>query len=89
MRTVEDAMSGIPENPSAATSLPDGRMYPPHELFEKKSGHSMVQLFKQTGHSTWIGQNGAFRIQRSDEFVEIDKPGKDGKTISDLMSEEQ
>ena len=34
MRNVEDELSGIAENPNAATS-PDGRMYPPDDRFEK------------------------------------------------------
>src|SRR5262245_47446088 len=87
MRTVEDEFSGIAENPDAANSPPDGRMYPPHEKFEKVSGSPCVKLFKQTGHQTWIGENGAIRIERSDAVVEIDEAGADLKTINDLLSE--
>jgi hypothetical protein len=54
MRNVEDELSGIAENPNAATSPPDGRMYPPDDRFEKISGSSRVRLFKQTGHETWF-----------------------------------
>lgn len=31
MKDVEDALSGIPENPDAATAPTDGRMYPPSD----------------------------------------------------------
>lgn len=89
MRNVEDQLSGIAENPNAATSPPDGRMYPPDDRFEKISGSSRVRLFKQTGHATWFGENGAIRIRRADGVVEIDKPGADLKTITDLLSEGQ
>jgi hypothetical protein len=87
MRSVEDELSGIPENPNAATSPPDGRIYPPHDLYEKDSRSPQVRLFKQTGRQTWFGANGALRIERSNGVAEVDKPGADQKTIADLLSE--
>jgi hypothetical protein len=87
IRDVEDELSGVAENPNSATSPPDGRMYPPHELYEKASGSPRVRLFKQTGHQTWFGENGAMRIQQSNGVIEIDKPGADHRTITDLLLE--
>jgi hypothetical protein len=87
MRNVEDELSGIAENPDSATSPPDGRMYPPHDRYEKVSGSPRVRLFKQTGHQTWFGENGAIRIQQSNGVIEIDKPGADHKTVTDLLLE--
>lgn len=89
MRNVEDELSGIPENPDAATSPPDGRMYPPHDRYERNSGSSRARLFKQTGHETWFGENGAIKIRRSDGVVEIDKPGANNQTVTDLLSESE
>jgi hypothetical protein len=38
MRSIEDEFSGVPENPDAASSPTDGRMYPPDDRFEIFSG---------------------------------------------------
>src|SRR5437016_3960448 len=85
MRTVEDELSEIPEDPNAATAkVSDGRMYPPHDRFEIESGCSLVRTFKQTRHRTSFGANGSLRITRSDGFVEIDLNGSDGRTVTDL-----
>jgi hypothetical protein len=87
MRNVEDELSGIPENPNAAISPPDGRMYPPDDRFEKVSGCLRVRLFKQTAHETWFGENGAIKIRQSNGVIEIDKPGADLRTVTELLSE--
>lgn len=90
MRTVEDELSGIPEDPNAATArVSDGRMYPPDDRFEILSGSPFVRTFKQTRHRTSIGANGAMRITRSDGNVEIDLVGADGKTLADLLQEHE
>lgn len=87
MREVEDEFSWIPENPNSATSASDGRMYPPSDEFEIPSGSSKVRTFKQLRHRTSFGDNGAIRIARPDESVEIDLPGTDGRTVPDLLLE--
>jgi hypothetical protein len=86
MNGVEDELSGIPRNPNPET-ITDGRMYPPSDAFEKLSLDPRVRLFRHRGHQTRIGTNGAIQIRRADGAVEIDKPGADGKTITDFLLE--
>jgi hypothetical protein len=89
LREVENEHSGIPEDPNAhLAKTSDGRMYPPHDRFESRSGSPHISAFVQTGHRTFFGDNGAVRIERrSDGTAEIDIPGADGKTIANLRSE--
>ena len=90
MRAVEDELSGIPENPDSATAkVADGRMYPPDDRFEISSGSPLVRTFKQLRHRTSIGANGSMRIKRSDGDIDIDLAGADGKTITDLLQEQE
>jgi hypothetical protein len=85
---VEDEMSGIKENENADKSrATDGRMYPPHDKFEIKTGTDAVRGFKQLGHSTYFGKNGSIRISRSDGSVEFELQGKDGLTVGQLLKE--
>lgn len=85
MTEVEDQLSGVPENPNAATILSDGRMYPPHDRFQIPSESSHVRTFKQLQHRTSFGENGAIRITRPDGSIEIDLPGADGRRVADLL----
>jgi hypothetical protein len=89
VREVEDEHSGVPEDPNAhLAKTSDGRMYPPHDRFAFPSGSPHISAFGQTGHRTFFGDNGAVRIERrSDGMAEIDIPGADGKTITDLRTE--
>ncbi len=87
MRNVEDKYSGIPENPNAATSPTDGRMYPPSDEFEIASGSPKFRTFKQLRHRTSFGENGAVRITRPDGSIEIDLCGADGRSVADLLLE--
>src|SRR5262249_20979724 len=89
MREVEDEHSGVPEDPNAQwAARGDGRMYPPHDRFAFSSGSPRISAFGQTGHRTFFGDNGAIRIERrSDGLAELDLPGVDGKTITDLRAE--
>jgi hypothetical protein len=85
MRGVEDELSGTVENPDAATSPTDGRMYPPSDDFEISSGSPHVRTFKQLRHRTSFGDNGAIKITRPDGTVEIDLPGADGRSVAELI----
>jgi hypothetical protein len=86
MREVEDELSGIPEDPNAAATLTtDGRMYPPHDWFEKPSGSPRVRLFRLKRHQTWIGDNGALKIVSWQGTIEIDLPGSDFRTVDSLL----
>ena len=89
MRCIEDDLSGIPENPDAATSPTDGRMYPPNDKYAIPSGSPQVHTFKQRGHRTSFGDNGAVKITFPDGTVVVDLPGADGKTVADLLLENQ
>jgi hypothetical protein len=88
MRMVEDEFSGIRENPDAHLALTtDGRMYPPHANNAIPSGSAHIRAFRQKGHRTFIGDNGALRIERLDGVAEIDLAGIDGRKIADLRAE--
>jgi hypothetical protein len=63
----------------------DGRMYPPHESFEKSSGNPSVRLFMQQRHRTFVGVNGAIRIVTFHDTLFVDLPGEDGRTVLDFM----
>src|SRR4051812_18051125 len=63
MKDVEDRWSGVPEHPRPETlKESDGRMYPPHVMFERPSGCPQIRRFVQTGHQTLIGKNGSIKI---------------------------
>jgi len=87
MKSVEDELSGIPENPDAATAPADGRMYPPDERFEFDSGSPCVRAFRMRRHRTLIGNNGSLKIISSSGKIEIDLRGADQRSIDDLLSE--
>ena len=80
LNTVEDELSGIPYNPAASES--DGRMYPPSPEYERKlSGRPGVRRYRQRGHNTLIGSNGAIEISDLTGAVIGSKQGKDGKGV--------
>lgn len=89
MRSIENELSGVPENPNAASSPPDGRMYPPSDDYEIPSGSPHIRTFKQLRHRTLFGDNGAIKITRPDGSAEIDLPGADGRFVADLFQENQ
>lgn len=89
MRKIENEHSGVREDPNAhLATTSDGRMYPPHDRFAFFSGSPRISAFGQTRHRTFIGDNGAVRIERrSDGVAAIDISGADGKTIAQLRTE--
>ena len=91
MRSVENAWSGVPEDPMAAISPDptDGRMYPPHDDFERSSGSPFVRLWRHRRHKTYIGSNGALQIERASGFIEVDIPGCDGKCVCELLEKKE
>lgn len=90
LNAVEDELTDIPFNRDAPQS--DGRMYPPLDDNEMKSGHSAVRRFRTRAHNLLYGANGAIRIQSVPPppkswtvgVVIFDKPGLDGRRIQDL-----
>ena len=81
MNRIEEAHSGVPYDPE--NWMTDGRMYPPQDDQEKVSPIAGTSMFFSLKHRIWIGANGAVRIERrlppNPGFVELDKPGSDGK----------
>lgn len=80
VNAVEDEMSGVPYNP--ASSHNDGRMYPPSREFEVDSDTSGSRCYRQRGHKTYIGLNGAIKIVKlGSTQVVLSKAGADGKEL--------
>jgi hypothetical protein len=81
LRGVEDEMTSIPFD--EGFPLNDGRMYPPRADNRRTiPGRTDVLRYRNRGHNTLIGDNGAIQIQavETNEIV-LDKPGADGRAI--------
>jgi hypothetical protein len=90
MRAVEDELSEIPEDPNAhLATMSDGRMYPPHDRYEIRSASPRIRAFRQKGHKTYFGDNGALLIERLNGEIEINLSGANGETIDDLRLEKR
>ncbi|MES2444984.1 MAG: hypothetical protein V4574_19335 [Pseudomonadota bacterium] len=76
LNSVEDRHSGVPYN--QASSNTDGRIYPPHDDFEKRSDLPGARMFRTRGHRVFLAANGAIRIVGLDGKIVLDKAGKDG-----------
>jgi hypothetical protein len=89
LNEVEDEFSGVPYNPDEPGT--DGRMYPPNTRFRYKNWERPgIHCYRQVAHATFIAENGALEI-RSRSGTELgnilyEKPGKDGKKVSDYDS---
>ena len=82
MDEVEEEHSGVPRDLSGVPKRTDGRMYPPHPVYAKKTDLAGVTLYIQTGHQTFIGDGGAVLIiNRRTGLMELDRPGSNGERI--------
>ncbi|MGC2855468.1 hypothetical protein ACM64Y_08335 [Novispirillum sp. DQ9] len=80
LNAVEDTLTSIPAAPDQWQT--DGRMYAPRDDSARTvPGRPDVTRYRNRNHNTWIGQNGAIRISRSDGACLLDKPGLDGRTV--------
>jgi len=82
LNAVEDEFSGVPFNRDAW--LDDGRMYPPTESNRRPVAVIFLRRYRSARHNTFVGLNGAIRIEQIDGNVILDKPGADGRTTNDL-----
>jgi hypothetical protein len=86
---VEDEVSGVPYNSEEPGS--DGRMYPPNARFRyPKWEQAGIRCYRQVAHATFIANNGAveIRARTGSELGQIifEKPGRDGRRVSDYGS---
>ncbi|WFU31480.1 hypothetical protein QA635_33915 [Bradyrhizobium brasilense] len=85
LTAVEDELSGVPDDPD--NYLDNGRLYPPRQDSRRKvPGRPDLVRYRSKGHNTWIGLNGAIRIEElsgksGGQRCCLDKPGKDGRTV--------
>ncbi|WP_338847004.1 hypothetical protein V8J88_24970 [Massilia sp. W12] len=80
LNQVEDACTQIPYNPEAWAD--DGRMYPPQQD-NRRTYTDKVGRYRSRSHHTFIACYGAIRIESLGKQVLFDKPGADGKMVSD------
>jgi len=78
----EDEHSGIPYEPGAARTTPDGRIYPPEPDSEKPSSVPGARRYRTRGHNVYIGSNGAIAFENvKSGVIEFSKPGSDGEEV--------
>jgi hypothetical protein len=78
LNAVEDEMTSIPYSPSRT----DGRMYPPQPDSARTEGEAEgITRYRSAHHNTWIGEDGAIRIDEVKGPCVINKPGRSGNLI--------
>jgi hypothetical protein len=84
LNDVEDEFSSIPYDRSLPTN--DGRMYPPlPDSARDVAGRPDLTRYRNRGHSTYVGENGAIRIiatGSSGDGTLLSKPGSDGREVT-------
>ena len=79
----EDELTNIPYDP--AKWMTDGRQYAPQpDSARDVPGKPRITRYRSFKHNTFIGANGAIKIQALSGKVVIDKPGSDGDKVDDL-----
>lgn len=80
LNQTEDKLTDIPYNPEAWSD--DGRMYPPQQD-SRRTHNAAIARYRSRGHNTFIANNGAIRIEAENQQILLDKPGSNGKKVSD------
>lgn len=81
LNAVEDEFSSIPFDPSRW--MEDGRMYPPQaDSARLDPARPGLIRYRSRMHNTWIGANGAIRIDEVNGACLLNKPGHDGQLIN-------
>jgi hypothetical protein len=82
LNCVEDEFSGIKNRPESWQS--DARMYPPQLDSRVKNPQSRsTWKFRNKGHYTFIGNNGAIRIETVEGDLLFQKAGHDGLFVDE------
>jgi hypothetical protein len=77
---VENELSETPANPQLRET--DGRLYPPQaDSAIEVPDRNDLKRYRSRRHNTWIGANGAIRIEDLDGVLLLSKPGSDGIEI--------
>jgi hypothetical protein len=79
---IEDRFSGVPNDPSSPRA--DDRIWPPIAKYSFAiEGRDDLDGYRQKGHETIIGSNGAILIRsRRDVRIILDKAGLDGRKVN-------
>jgi hypothetical protein len=82
LEAIEDQHSGVPNDPSSPFA--DERIWPPIARYHFAiEGRDDLDGYRQKGHETLIGANGAILIRTRIEIrIILDKPGRDGRKVS-------
>lgn len=82
LEEIEDQHSGVPNDPSSP--MADERIWPPIARYHFAiDGRPDLDGYRQRGHDTILGANGAILIRtRRDARTILDKAGKDGRKVN-------
>jgi hypothetical protein len=82
LEQIEDEHSGVPNDPSSP--MADERIWPPIARYHFAiDGRPDLDGYRQRGHETILGSNGAILIRtRRDVRIILDKAGQDGRKVN-------
>lgn len=84
LEQVEDELTTIPNNGNhPVISRTDARLYPPLDDMARAHG-PRVTRYRNRGHNTYIGDNGSIEIKTLPGATIFEKPGADGRRVSEL-----
>lgn len=64
-------------------SRTDGRLYPPLDDMARPHGPNVTR-YRNRGHNTYVGNNGSIEIKTLPGTIIFEKPGADGRKVSEL-----